>query len=206
MRLFAGSILFFVFCASPMWGQATAQIHGTVQDLSGAAVPGATVKATQTETGTARTTVSEADGGYVLTNLPLGPYNVEVSKEGFATALESGIVLQVNSDPAVIVTLKVGALSERVTVEANASLVETRSGGVGTVIETQRILDLPLNGRQPTDLITFAGAAVQTGASPGFGMRTGVNISVAGGTVDGVQYNLDGSPHLNLFDGTSMPF
>ena len=187
-------------------GQATAQIHGTVQDASGAAVPGATVKATQTDTGISRTTTTEADGGYVLTNLPLGPYSIEVTKEGFATALQSGITLQVNSDLAVVIALKVGAVSERVTVEANASLVETRSSGVGTVIETQRILDLPLNGRQPTDLITFAGAAVQTGASPGFGMRTGVNISVAGGTVDGVQYNLDGSPHLNLFDGTSMPF
>ena len=130
----------------------------------------------------------------------------DLGVQGFATALQSGIVLQVNSDPAVAIALKVGAVSERVTVEANATQVETRSSGVGTVVETQRVLGLPLNGRQPTDLITLAGAAVQTGQSPGFGMRTGVNISVAGGIGDGVQYNLDGSPHINPFDGTGMPF
>jgi hypothetical protein len=83
--------------------------------------------------------------------------------------------------------------------------VETRSAGVGQVIETQRILDLPLNGRNVADLITGAGAAVQTGQSPGFGMRTGINISVAGGIGDGVQYALDGASHINPFDGTSMP-
>ncbi len=89
--------------------------------MSGAAVAGATVKATQTETGVTRTATSEADGSYVLTNLPIGPYNVEITKDGFTTAVQSGIVLQVNSDPAVTVALKVGAVTERVNVEANAT-------------------------------------------------------------------------------------
>jgi Carboxypeptidase regulatory-like domain len=143
-------------------GQATTQIHGTVQDSSGAAVAAATVKATQTETGVSRSVTSEADGGFVLTSLPLGPYNVEVVKEGFATAVQSGVVLQVNSDLALSISLKVGGVTERVAVEANATQVETRSAGVGTVIENQRILELPLNGRQGTDLITLSGLAVQT--------------------------------------------
>src|SRR3989442_5232307 len=103
-------------CAAA-WGQATAQIHGTVQDSTGAAVPGAEIKATQTETGVVRTATSGADGGYVLTNLPIGPYQLEVSKEGFTKAVQSGIVLQVNSDPAIDVALKVGAVSERILVE-----------------------------------------------------------------------------------------
>src|SRR6266849_4022413 len=77
--------------------------------------------------------------------------------------------------------------------------------GVGTVIENQPILELTLNGRQPSDLITLSGAAVQTGISPGYGMRTGALISVAGGGIEGIQYNLDGAPHLNELDGTSMP-
>jgi len=187
------------------WGQATAQIHGTVEDMSGAAVAGASVKATQTDTGVSRNTTTEADGGFVLTGLPLGPYNVEITKSGFATAVESGVVLQVNSDPAMAVSLKVGGVSERVNVEANATQVETRSVGVGTVIETQRILDLPLNGRNATDLITASGLAVQTGTSPGYNMSTGVNISVAGGTSYSIQYNLDGASHLDTYDGTNMP-
>jgi hypothetical protein len=91
-----------------------------------------------------------------------------------------------------------------VQVEATHPRVKTRTAS-RTVIDTQRVLELPLNGRQPTDLITIAGAAVQTGISPGYGMRTGALISVAGGGIEGVQYNLDGAPHLNALDGTSMP-
>ena len=187
------------------FGQATAQIHGVVQDMSGAAIAGASVKATQTETDFNRTVVSESDGGYVLTNLPTGPYRLEITKEGFTTAVQSGIVLQVDGDPAISVALRIGAISERVVVEANATQVETRSVGVGTVIENQRILELPLNGRQATDLIMASGGAVQTGTSPAFGMRTGVRVAVAGGNADGVQYNLDGAQHVNFFDGTGMP-
>src|SRR5205823_14629806 len=134
-----------------------------------------------------------------------GPYRLEITKEGFTTAVQSGIVLQVDADPAISVALRIGAISERVVVEANATQVETRSVGVGTVIENQRVLELPLNGRQPTDLITLSGAAVQTGTSPGYGMRTGALISVAGGGIEGVQYNLDGTPHLNALDGTGLP-
>ena len=123
-----------------LMGQATAQIHGTVQDTSGAGIPGAAVKATQTETGLTRSTTSEGDGNYVLTNLPLGPYSIEITKDGFSTAVQSGITLQVGSDPAVSVALKVGAISERITVEANTTQVETTAVGVGSVIENQRIL------------------------------------------------------------------
>jgi hypothetical protein len=112
-------------------------MHGTVRDASGAAVPGADVKAAQTGTGTVRTTVSGADGGFSFTNLPLGPYRVEISKQGFTTSVQTGIELQVNSDPAVDVALKVGAVTEQVNVEANAALVETRSSGVGAVERTQ---------------------------------------------------------------------
>ena len=166
LKIFITLALSLALTSVEAFAQATAQIHGTVQDTSGATLPGATVKATQAETGLARNTTSDVDGNYVLTNLPLGPYSVEISKEGFATAVQSGIVLQVNSDPAVPITLKVGNVSERVEVQANTTQVETRQVGVGSVIETQRILDLPLNGRQPTDLITLNGVAVQTGSSP----------------------------------------
>ena len=75
-------------------------------------------------------------------------------------------MLEVGSSPTLPVTLKVGDVNEQIQVEATTSEVETRDLGVGTVIETQRILDLPLNGRQPTDLITLSGLAVQTGSSP----------------------------------------
>ena len=102
-----------------VWAQATAQMHGVVQDMSGAAIAGAMVKATQTDTGISRTVSTETDGSYSISNLPLGPYQIEVDKQGFATVLQSGIVLQVGSNPAIPIALKVGAVSERVEVEAN---------------------------------------------------------------------------------------
>ena len=191
------------------WGQATAQIHGTVQDSSGAAVPGATVKATQTDTGVFRTATTEADGSYVLSNLPLGPYNIEVQKEGFSAALQSGIVLQVGSDPAVAVSLKPGTVSETVNVEANAALVETRTMAVGAVMENARILDLPLNGRNVLDLMTLSGAAntgsagaLYTSSANPFNSES---ISVAGGTAVGVNFVLDGAPHGNPANNLEMP-
>ena len=110
---------------------------------SGAAIPGAAVKATQSDTGVFRTATTEADGSYVLSNLPLGPYRIEVQRDGFALAVQSGIVLQVGSDPAVAVTLQPGAVTETVNVEANAALVETRTTAIGSVMENERILDLP---------------------------------------------------------------
>ena len=127
--LVAVAIALFISCAT-VWAQATAQIHGNIQDSSGAAIAGAEIKATQTQTGVVRNTTSGSDGSYVLTNLPLGPYQLEVTKEGFSKTVQSGIELQVNSDPAVDIALKVGAVTEAVNVEANAALVETRGTAV----------------------------------------------------------------------------
>src|SRR5881628_1741294 len=194
-----------VLTSAVVWGQATAQISGTVRDASGAVLPGVEITATQTETGIARTTITNETGFYVLPSLPLGPYRLEAALAGFRTFVQTGIVLQVNGNIVVNATLEVGQVAQTVEVQANAAQVETRSSGVGQVIETQRILDLPLNGRNVTDLVTLSGLAVQTAASRTFGMRTGVLISVAGGNTDGVQYSLDGSPHINPFDGSGMP-
>src|SRR5438094_3188334 len=83
------------------WAQSTAQISGTVKDASGAVLPGVEVTATQTETGTARSTVSNETGVYVLPNLPLGPYKSAASLTGFRTFVQTGIVLQVNSNPVI---------------------------------------------------------------------------------------------------------
>src|ERR1019366_9409900 len=143
----------------------TAQIQGTVLDSTGSAVPGADVKATQTATGAVRTVSSGGDGGYVLSNLPIGPYRLEVSKQGFTTFVQTGIILQVNTSPTVEVALKVGNVSEQVQVEANAALVETQATGVGNVMDNRRILELPLNGRVATDMIQFTPAVIVQGVA-----------------------------------------
>src|SRR6185295_17858615 len=111
-------------CAS-LLAQATAQISGTVRDQTGAVLPGVEVTATQTETGVPRTSVTNETGSYVLANLPLGPYRLEAALPGFRTYVQTGIVLQVNDNPALNPVLEVGQVSEQVQVEANATQVET---------------------------------------------------------------------------------
>src|SRR5205814_584642 len=147
------ALLFFGLTSSTSWAQATAQISGAVRDQTGAVLPGVEITATQTETGGARMTVTNETGSYILPNLAVGPYRLEAALPGFRTYVQTGIVLQVNSSPAINVVLEVGQVTEQVEVQANAALVETRALGIGQVVENERILELPLNGRQVTDLI-----------------------------------------------------
>jgi hypothetical protein len=198
----------WISCAA-LWAQSTAQINGTVRDASGLAVPGATVKATQTATGVARTVTSGADGGYVLSNLPVGPYLLEVTKEGFTKYAQSGIVLQVDSNPTIDAALKVGSVTEQVMVQADANMVETHSTGVGTVVDNQRVVEMPLNGRNATELIFLAGMATIGGANGGFlnSVRNypTVMISVAGGVANQQTYALDGANHNDAYNGLNLP-
>ena len=123
-----------------VWAQATAQISGAAKDQSGAVLPGVEIRVTQTDTGITRDTVTNESGFYVLPNLPIGPYRLEAALPGFRTYAQTGIVLVVNSDPTLNVVLEVGQVSEQVEVQANAALVETRSAGVGSVMENTSIL------------------------------------------------------------------
>jgi carboxypeptidase family protein len=207
-----GAVLISVATSGDAWAQATAQISGTVKDQSGAVLPGVEIAVTQTDTGVARTAVTNETGSYALPNLPLGPYRLEAALPGFRTFVQTGIVLQVNANLVINPLLEVGQVSQQVEVEANAALVETRSAGVGQVMENVRILDLPLNGRNVTDLILLSG-----GTTPGTNIsasgrdvfNNGVTpVAIAGGLSYGVAYTLDGAMHNNPFSGLalSVPF
>jgi Carboxypeptidase regulatory-like domain/TonB dependent receptor-like, beta-barrel len=197
-------LLLITLSCQPLFGQAVSQISGTVKDQTGALLPGVEVTATQTTTGIARMTITNETGSYALPNLPTGSYKVEAALPGFRTYVQTGIELQVGTAPVIPIVLNIGEVAETVEVQANASQVETQKLGVGAVMETQRILELPLNGRTTTDLIVLTGAAVQTGASPSYGQNTGVSISIAGGLGYGVYYGLDGAPHINYYDNTNL--
>src|SRR5438270_7991883 len=191
------------------WAQAIAgsQLSGVVHDSSGAAIPGVEVTATKTDTGQVRTVFTGADGAYALPNLPVGPYQLKVVLQGFNTYVRDGIILQVGSNPEINVTLAVGAISEQVTVTANASLVETKNTGVGQVIDNQRVMELPLNGRQATELIFLSGLAT---SAPAGDLNTNKNfptvtISVAGGQANGITYIMDGGTHNDPFNNLNLP-
>jgi hypothetical protein len=200
------TIAFGLLFASAVWAQ-TSQINGSIKDSSGLAIPGAAIKATQTATGVVRTTISGADGGYVIPNLPIGPYLVEVTKEGFSKYAQTGIVLQVDTNPTVDISLRVGAVTEQVTVEADAAQVESRSTAIGQVVTNQQVAEMPLNGRDPHELIFLAGMANYPGAGSMNSIRNypTVVVSVAGGNGDGVSYLLDGSIWQDPYNSLSLP-
>src|SRR6185369_4121982 len=169
-------VLSALLCAGDVFAQggSTAQISGTVKDESGGVLPGADVTATQTDTGVTRSVVSDADGAYILSNLPLGPYRLEVKLSGFRTYSRTGIVLNVNAQPVIDVAMALGDLNETVSVVGAAPTTETRSPTLGQVIENERILELPLNGRNSADLIQIAGPVVSQGVSSSRSMQGGV--------------------------------
>ena len=104
-----------VLTATPAWAQlSTAELNGRVTDSSGAVLPGVTVTATQTATGLSRSVVSDGDGNYLISNLPTGPYRLEVSLQGFKSYVQTGLVLTVGATPTVNASLELGSLEETV--------------------------------------------------------------------------------------------
>src|SRR6266568_576103 len=208
---FISTMLAAVLAAPGCYGQAVAvaEVQGQVSDVSGAVVPGAQIRMTQIATHYVRNTSAGVDGAYSFPNLPVGPYMLEVAAEGFKTHVQSGIVLQVGSGVQVNVTLQVGSVAENVKVTASANMVETRTNSVAQVIDERRISELPLNGRQVTDLIVISGAATPT---PNANMISSKNypssttMSVAGGQGNGTNYLLDGGDNISNFTNVNMPF
>src|SRR5262245_52622014 len=156
-QLLAG-LLILVMMSTAAWAQETAQLSGTIADPSGALLPGVEITATNTATNTVRRTVSNETGSYVLPNLPLGPYTLEATLPGFSVFAQRGIVLQVGDNKVINAVLQVGQVTETIEVQADALLVETRNTGIGQVLDNVRVLELPLNGRQVTELIELSGA------------------------------------------------
>jgi len=204
-RVFCFGLLALALASGAALAQSTGELAGRVTDESGAVLPGVTVTATQTDTAFSRTVVTDGEGAWVMPNMPTGPYRLEVALQGFRTYVQTGIVLQVGQTPTLNAQLAVGNLEETVSVEAAAPIVDVRSAGISDVVENERIVELPLQGRQVTDLIVLAGAAVQTGTSDSRSMQGGVSISVAGGLSFGVAYMLDGATHNNPQNNANLP-
>jgi hypothetical protein len=163
---------------------------------------------TETDKQSVHTAVTNPQGQYVLPSLPVGPYQLEVQANGFKNYVQSGIVLQVNNNVQINVTMQVGSISEKVEVSGTASMVETKENSISTVIDQQRISELPLNGRQATQLIVTLGAAAY-GDSGDTGSKTfysSTRISVAGGQGNGTAYLLDGGDNTDAMSNVNLPF
>jgi len=190
---------------------AVAEVGGTVSDSSGKVIVGAQVNMVQAETQVAHSTVTDGQGHYVVANLPPGGYILDVKSPGFKEYRQSGIILEVARTIELNVMLTVGAVSETVEVSANASMVETKDSGIAQVMDDRKVVELPLNGRNLTQLLTLVGGGTTT---PGGDLVGSKNIqgsngsgtfSVSGGQANGVNYLLDGGDNNDAFSNVNMP-
>jgi hypothetical protein len=208
MKLFpklAGLLILFFLAALNMPAQdISASIRGTVTDGTGATVAGATVRAVNTATGLQRETTSNAEGLFVLLELPVGHYRVEGEAKGFKTYVQEGIELDVNQQATVAIHLAVGTTTEHVEVTSDAPMIESTSTSLGKTVGEREILDLPLNGRNFTQLGTL-----QTGVVPltpgllmaGGSARAGQAYAVNGQRPESNNFLIDGADNFDTVDG-----
>ena len=194
----------------------TATLNGTVQDNTGAVISGAKVAAIQTQTNFATETVSGPDGSFRLPSIPVGPYVLRVTKEGFSKYEQAGIVLTVGQVATLQISMSVGAQTQDVVVTAEAPAVESTNSTIQTVVEENVVSNLPLNGRNPAALMYTAAGITDATLNP---IGTNPNSTVAGGalsdesapTTNGVRpggtyFSLDGAGNVDPFNVIGGPF
>src|SRR5437870_850245 len=145
----------------------TGQILGIATDASGSAVPGVKVVATNLDTNLSQQTTTSVTGEYRFLSLPVGKYKVEAELQGFQKILEENIVLTVNEQRRVDLTMQVGSVQQQIEVMATTVQVETASTQLGQVIDEKTILSLPLNGRSYIDLLSIQAGVAPTSSATG---------------------------------------
>ncbi len=196
----------FLFAVQLSFAQPAATILGRVQDTSGAIVAGAKVSVHNVDTGLDRTVVTGSNGDFELPLLPTtGSYVLTVSKDGFQAQELKGIVLQVDQQARYDVVLKIGNVSETVSVTAEAPALNTERGSIGQVIGNQHIVDLPLNGRDFTQLASLLPNAIVRSGDNSPSVAHSDTVAVSGGRLSKTEYLLDGiSINEQLFDGVAI--
>lgn len=167
-------------------------IFGSVMDHTGALIPGAAVRAVNTNTGIVSTAQTDASGGYLFQALPVGTYRIEAEAQGFKKYVRSGIVLDVNRNVRVDVAMEVGMVTESVEVTADAALVETKDVQVGGLVDSRRVNDLPINGRNVYDLVAIL-PGVTSSRLPTLQDNDGNTLNVNGGRARAATFLLDGA-------------
>jgi hypothetical protein len=188
---------------------ATAQLAGDVLDAQGNPVVGAAVKITDTERGNSHLALTDKNGHYLLANLEIAPFRLDVAKVGFRPLVQKAIVLHVGDNRRIDVHMVAGSGGDPVEVVLGANLIQTEQTAVSQIISRKSILELPLNGRQPTQLEVISGASVvapnssQIGGSKNYPSST--TIAIAGGQPSGTNYLLDGGSNIDTFSNINLP-
>ena len=185
-------------------GVATARISGTVTDESAARIAGGTVQAMDLGTGGRWSAVTDLAGRFTIADLPIGPYNVRATSPSLESVVRSGVVLTVGANLVIDFTLKIGQRSETVIVSSQVSRVETQTGAVSTLVTSEQLHDLPLNGRDFEQLVLLAPGASLVPASLGQA-ATGVSSNPIYGNQN--SYSVSGSRPVGaafLLDNTDV--
>ncbi|MBI2821441.1 MAG: TonB-dependent receptor [Acidobacteria bacterium] len=182
----------------------TGTILGTVKDETGAVMPGVSVAVKHLDTGALRTVVTDDEGRYRAPNLALGNYEIEAELGGFQTAVRTGIKLTVGREAIVDFALKLGAITERLTVTGEAPLVETTKSELSDLVDEKKIRDLPLNGRSYTQLALLQPGVVVRSTSTTFNALTGggVKLAIGGARPMNTFFYLDGTDIRDAFGRT----
>lgn len=186
-------------------GQGTVTIFGALTDPSGASVEGARVIVTNAETGRARETRSAGDGSFVLPDLGVGTYELTVEAAGFKTFSLRSIKVQVDENRRVDVHLEIGSLNESVVVQANVAQVETRSSALREVVDSARIVELPLDGRNPLQLQYLLPGSGRVSAGGG-GQAENDVVAINGSRPNSNNYTLDGADNHDPFFNSPSVF
>ncbi len=184
-------------------------ISGNVRDPQGAGVPKAEVTITEERTGVSRTVMSDDNGFYSAPSLAVGKYTVSTSPQGFKKTVASEVDLHVAENRVVNLDLQLGQVSETVTVSANATPVETRSGDVNSLISEKQVTELPLNGRNYAALVTLVpglSAPNESGAfgTQGTGLDSHVDVSVNGNQSNANMWTVDGVNNMDVGSNATL--
>ena len=173
-------------------------ITGTVTDSSGAPVPGVGVTLTSLATGEKRSMQSGSDGAYQFVNINTGNYKLDAEKSGFKHYTRQPLDVEVQNSLKIDVALQVGELSQRVEVTAQTPLLQPETSSLGQVVEQRKVNELPLNGRNPLNLVALVPSVVPQGGSMqnpnGTNPFAWGNYQIGGGMANQSSMLLDGSP------------
>lgn len=186
-------------------GQTTSgSFRGRVTDQSGAAVPGASVQVTDIGKGVSRETKTDTSGYYEFPDMPPSTYDLTVTFRGFQTVSNRGVVLLVNQNATLDFTLVPGVVTQRVSVAAQAPLINTTNSTVGTVIDSRQVVNLPLNGRQFSQMILLSPGAAPQGSDQQGSFEVATNVNAISPAVNGLRpdennFTIDGVENNELF-------
>ena len=201
-------VLVLGLSVSSAFAQATGQINGVVADNSGGVVPGVTVTAVESGTGVSRETVTGANGRYSFLSLRPTGYEIRAELAGFRTVRQTDVVLAANQNLTLNITLELGELSETVTVAGEAASVDISSSTIAEVVDSKRIVELPLNGRDAARLSMLVSGMVVTSVDQESGKTIpgALRLSTNGTESRQASFRLDGTNHTDSYFQQNQPF